>query len=128
MLGGALAAGLLGAPSLRTTAQGESGIAVFPSHGTVTAMPGTEIAFRGELVTEIGTVEVIGSVSGGHSGILSPHADGLGVSYLPDAPFLPGEAVTVRADVAAGRLGERGSDIPHRDSGPSEPDADPAGN
>jgi hypothetical protein len=98
-VGGAFAAGLLGAGSLRAAAQGESGIAVFPRHGTATAMPGTEISFRGESTASLGTVEVIGSASGGHSGILSAHSDGLGVSYLPDSPFLPGEAVTVRADV-----------------------------
>ncbi|HYH13320.1 MAG TPA: arylsulfotransferase family protein, partial [Thermomicrobiales bacterium] len=39
-----------------------------------------------------------GSISGGHSGILKDHADGDGVSYLPDAYFIPGELVTVQVE------------------------------
>ncbi len=72
-------------------------VAVYPAHGTWTASPETEISFRGITVDEIGPVHVNGSISGGHSGILAAHADGHGVSYLPDARFEPGELVTVRA-------------------------------
>lgn len=77
----------------------ETGLLVFPRHGTRTAAPGTEISFRGEIIDQLGTVEVVGSVSGGHSGIIVPHSDGFGASFLPDAPFQPDEWVTVRAGV-----------------------------
>jgi hypothetical protein len=73
--------------------------AVYPSHDTWTASPRTEISFRGVTEADLGTVVVTGSGSGGKSGLLKPHADGNGVSYVPDSDFNPGEVVTVRADV-----------------------------
>jgi len=76
----------------------EGTIRIYPAHGTWTASPHTEISFRGITRDELGSVLVTGSISGGHAGILSDHADGEGVSYLPDAHFIPGELVTVRAD------------------------------
>jgi hypothetical protein len=77
-----------------------SGVATFPAHDTWTASPETEISFRGVTAEELGPVQVVGSVTGGRTGILEPHGDGDGVSYLPDASFAPGEVVTVTADVA----------------------------
>src|SRR5680860_1577256 len=74
-------------------------IMVFPRHGTRTASHGTEITFRGVGEEALGVVEVVGSRSGGHSGLLMPHSDGEGVSFVPDAPFQPDEWVTVRAGV-----------------------------
>ena len=97
-----MAAGTVLLGASRTSAQDTPRLAVFPNHGTRTAMPGTEISFRGETIGEIGTIEVSGSASGGHTGVLSPHSDGFGASYIPDAPFLPGEWVTVRADALLG--------------------------
>lgn len=103
LLAGMAATSSLMLGASRTSAQDVAPrLAVFPSHGTRTAMPGTEIAFRGETIGDIGTVEVVGSASGGHTGVLSPHSDGLGASYIPDAPFLPGEWVTVRSDALLG--------------------------
>ncbi len=75
------------------------GLLVFPRHGTRTASPGTEISFRGEAIADIGTVTVIGSISGSHSGVLMPHSDGLGASFVPDSPFQPDEWVTIRAGI-----------------------------
>ncbi len=75
------------------------GLVVFPRFGTRTASPGTEISFRGVTGEQLGTVKVVGSLSGGHSGLLMPHSDGDGLSFVPDSPFLPGEWVTVRADL-----------------------------
>jgi hypothetical protein len=75
------------------------GLVVFPRFGTRSASPGTEISFRGTTVEALGVVNVVGSLSGGHSGLLMPHSDGEGASFVPDSPFLPGEWVTVRADL-----------------------------
>lgn len=82
------------------------GVTVFPRHGTRTASPYTEITFRGTTTERLGMVTVVGSSSGGHSGLLKPHADGNGVSFVPDARFEPGEAVTVRAETALRRTGD----------------------
>ena len=82
--------------------QAGNGIAVFPRHGTWTASPYTEISFRGVTEEQLGTITVLGSYSGGHSGILMPHSDGNGVSYVPDSRFEPGEEVTVRAEQELG--------------------------
>jgi len=74
-------------------------ITVFPSHGTRTASPGTEISFRGVTAGVLGTVAAIGSLSGAHAGVLRAHSDEQGVSFLPDSPFQAGEWVTVRAEM-----------------------------
>ena len=71
---------------------------IYPANGTWTASPHTEISFRGVTRDDLVAVNVTGAISGGHSGILSDHADGNGVSYLPDAHFVPGELVTVRVE------------------------------
>ena len=97
----------------RSAGAQQPGIVISPAHGTRTAPPGTEISFRGLPATLLGVVVVEGSASGGHSGLLEPHADGMGASFLPDAPFEPGETVTVRADIPLRRaaLGEHVFDI-----------------
>ena len=77
----------------------EPRLQVFPAPGTVTASPGTEISFRNVTPEALGAVQVEGEKSGGHSGVLRPHADGRGVSYVPDAPFEPDERVTVSAGI-----------------------------
>lgn len=88
-----------GARPASAQAVAPEGLVVFPRHGTRTASTGTEISFRGVAIDAVGFVEVVGSLSGGHSGLLMPHSDGAGVSFVPDAPFMPGERVTVRAGV-----------------------------
>jgi hypothetical protein len=82
-------------PPTRSSAR----VAVFPAPDTWTASPETEISFRGVVPEAIGTVRVVGSMTGGHTGYLVPHADGDGASFIPDAAFAPGEVVTVTADV-----------------------------
>lgn len=104
----------IGTPAARVTAQHatpespatsrsepdvESGIQVYPPHGTKTASPYTEISFRGTSRELLGPVRVEGSKSGGHSGVMKPHGDGRGVSFLPDAPFESAETVTVAAGI-----------------------------
>lgn len=75
-----------------------SGLSVFPIPNASTASPGTEVSFRGLSGNELGTIEITASESGGHTGRLLPHADGQGASFVPDAPFHPGEQVTVIAN------------------------------
>jgi hypothetical protein len=89
-----------------TLAPGE--VTVFPAHGTRTASPATEISFRGVSAVELGEVTVIGSQSGSHFGVLMPHAGDAGVSFVPDAPFWPGERVTVQTVIPL-RATPRGS-------------------
>ncbi|MGH2559713.1 MAG: arylsulfotransferase family protein [Thermomicrobiales bacterium] len=81
-------------------------IAVFPPPDTRTASPGTEITFRGIQADELGAVKVVGAQSGAHSGIMAPHSDGRGASYVPDAPFQPGESVTVWAGLPLGETAD----------------------
>ena len=87
------------AHSLAARRQAGATIATFPRHDSWTASPHTEISFRGVTPDELGMVSVVGGSSGGHSGLMMPHGDGNGVSFVPDARFEPGEVVTVRADV-----------------------------
>lgn len=89
----AVTAALLLGPS--GTALAAPGVAVFPSPGTHVALPGTQIAFRGVPAAGIGSITVVGSRSGTHSGRIQADSDGHGGSFLPDRPFVDGEQVTV---------------------------------
>jgi len=109
LLGVAGAAGmaaLAGRSVPGVSAQGRTGqpetVPIYPAPETWTASPHTEISFRGVTEEDLGGVVVVGDFSGGHSGVLKAHADGNGVSFIPDARFEPGEVVTVRADIPLG--------------------------
>ncbi len=102
LLGAALAGAVTLAHSTTSAAQPGSDIYIFPPQDTWTASPATEISFRGVTAEELGPVTVIASHSGGHSGVMRAHADGNGVSFVPDARFDPGEIVTVRAGIPLG--------------------------
>lgn len=67
----------------------------YPIPGTRTASPFTEISFRGPQPHPIGSLTVVGSQTGNRPGVLIPHNDGYGASFVPDASFRPGEQVTV---------------------------------
>ncbi|HWK26684.1 MAG TPA: arylsulfotransferase family protein [Solirubrobacter sp.] len=81
----------------------------YPSPGTTTANPRTQISFRGVAPRAIGAVRVTGSRSGTHSGTLKPHSDGRGASFVPARPFRAGERVRVssRAVTYAFSIGRR---------------------
>lgn len=83
----------------------EARILVYPPDGTVTASETTEISFRNVPPAILGMVRVTGSVSGGHSGVMRPHADGQGASFVTDARYEPGESVTVEAALPIGAGG-----------------------
>lgn len=74
----------------------DAGVLVYPADGTMTASPTTEISFRNVPAARLGVVEVSGSVSGGHAGVMAPHADGQGVSFLTDGRYEAGELVSVK--------------------------------
>jgi len=70
-------------------------VAVFPSPNTNSALPQTQITFRGIPAGQIGHVTVVGSSSGAHSGTIEADSDGQGGSFIPSTPFTAGETVTV---------------------------------
>jgi hypothetical protein len=90
-------------------------ISVYPAPGVSTAMPGTQISFRGAAPSQLGPITVSGSRSGRHTGTLKAHSDGNGASFVPDKQFKPGERVTVRTklDVVGARNGDFGITIGH---------------
>ncbi len=70
-------------------------VSVFPIPGSQVAPPGTQIVFRGISPFALSSVMVSGSQSGNHPGRIEGDSDGNGGSFLPAAPFRPGEIVTV---------------------------------
>jgi hypothetical protein len=71
-------------------------VSVYPSPGTPTAAPRTQISVRGAPAQRLRRLTVTGSRTGRHRGRLRAHRDGNGASFLPRRPFSPGERVTVR--------------------------------
>ncbi|MGN6871971.1 MAG: arylsulfotransferase family protein [Solirubrobacteraceae bacterium] len=70
-------------------------VSVYPSPNTSSALPQTQITFRGIPANQIGSVQVVGSSSGSHSGTIQADSDGQGGSFIPSQPFTAGETVTV---------------------------------
>ncbi len=70
-------------------------VSVYPIPNTASALPGTQITFRGIPASQIGSVQVVGSKTGAHSGRIEADSDGQGGSFIPSAPFAAGETVTV---------------------------------
>lgn len=95
------AAGPRCAPSTLDASAQIAGVTVSPMPGAADASPQTQISMLGVPVAALGDVAVRGSRSGAHSGKLEPYSQGDGASFVPSAPFDPGETVTVSADVAA---------------------------
>jgi hypothetical protein len=73
-----------------------------PAPGTGTADPNTQISFLGVPAAQIREVSVVGSSSGRHAGALRTYSQGDGASFVPAAPFKPGEQVSVHAVIGAG--------------------------
>ncbi len=86
--------GVLGAAPLVNPGLGADELAVYPSAGTQTASPTSQISFRGATQPLVATVT--GSSSGNHTGHFEDHSDGNGTSFIPDSPFKEGETVTVK--------------------------------
>lgn len=77
---------------------------VSPAPETDSANPHTQVSFLGPSAADIHHVSVTGMRSGAHSGRLRDYSQGDGASFVPDAPFDPGERVTVRALIGPGAL------------------------
>jgi hypothetical protein len=88
-------------------------ISAYPPPDTRTAMPGTQISFRGAPAAVLGPIGVSGSRSGKHPGTLIAHSDGQGASFVPVKPFRAGERVTVSTslDVNGAKDGDFGITI-----------------
>jgi hypothetical protein len=78
---------------------------VSPTPGTGTADPHTQISFLGVPAGEVHAVSVVGTRSGHHAGRLEAYSQGDGASFVPNAPFVPGEQVDVHAVIGAGSGG-----------------------
>jgi hypothetical protein len=76
-------------------AAAQTPVAVYPSPGTLYNTPQTQIAFRGVPASQLGSIHVVGSISGVHAGHVEADSDGDGGSFLPSQPFVAGETVTV---------------------------------
>src|SRR3954447_8053290 len=94
-------------------------ISVYPAPGVTTAMPESQISFRGAPPAQLGPIVVTGSRSGRHTGELAAHSDGNGGSFLPDKDFRPGERVIVRTqlDIVGAAHGAYGFTIGHPTTG-----------
>jgi hypothetical protein len=104
---------------LPSSAAAQPAVSVYPLAGTSYNLPGTQITFRGIAPNQIGSVRVVGSSTGVHSGHIAPDSDGQGGSFLPDRPFAAGETVTVSTslNIVGGRSGTFSFKVVH----PSRP-------
>ncbi len=93
--------------TLNNSALLDGAVTVSPMPGSRDAPAGTQISFLGVSARRIGSVVVVGSRSGYHSGRLEPYSQGDGASFVPARAFDEGERVTVRARLA-GPHGGRG--------------------
>jgi len=74
---------------------------VSPLPDTLDATPHTQISLLGVPGKQLKQVTVSGSATGVHPGRLAAFSQGDGASFLPAAPFQPGETVTVRGQLLA---------------------------
>jgi hypothetical protein len=72
-------------------------VTVSPAPGSMDASPYTQISLRGVPAAELTGVQVVGSRSGAHSGLLAAYSQGDGASFLLSKPLLEGESVRVNA-------------------------------
>ena len=99
--------------ALPVAAPAQSGpISAYPSPGTISAGPATQISLRGAPRSRVGTIRVTGSRSGRHTGRLRAHSDGKGASFVMGKRFRGGERVTVRTGLAV--RGARNGDFTFR--------------
>jgi Arylsulfotransferase (ASST) len=101
LAGALIVASLLGLAVVRPVggdpkaASPEPPVYVFPVPGARTAMPKTQIVFRG-VIPESSLIRVVGSRTGAHTGTVRADSDNVGGSFIPGVPFAPRETVTVQ--------------------------------
>jgi len=78
-------------------------LSVSPLPGTYAASPNTQISLVGVPTGELRAVRVSGSLTGRHPGSLRAYSQGDGASFIPRAPFEPGEIITVRGNLRKGK-------------------------
>ena len=78
---------------------------MLPFPGTPDASPQAEIGFPALSLSDVSSVAVDGSESGRHKGHLTSLPGGTGCVFVPDAPFAPGEKVTVDAVLTSMKAG-----------------------
>lgn len=83
-------------------------VGAFPTPGTISASPETQISIRGLPASQIGPITVVGSKSGPHTGRIEAHSDGQGGSFVLDKPLVGGE--TVRVDTNLPIAGTKSGD------------------
>ncbi len=81
-------------------------LAVNPLPGSYDALPGAQVSLLGAPASALSKVTVTGSASGSHGGSLRPYSQGDGASFVPTAPFVSGETVTVTGNVNSGGHGQ----------------------
>ena len=86
-----------------------AGVTVTPAPESMDASFHTQISLLGVPASGLAVTEVLGSVSGQHSGRLTAYSQGDGASFIPDLPFSQGESVTVRAIVPAAQARQHAS-------------------
>ncbi len=94
VLGAALSVGVPAA-----VAKSAPAVSVFPIPGDMVASPQTQIVFRGIPASQLGTIQVTGSRSGTHTGVIESDSDGDGGSFVPSTAFVAGEVVTVQTSL-----------------------------
>src|SRR5689334_2446520 len=93
-----LVAGLAAAQGPSRSRSAQPPVSVYPTAGTTTADPASQISFRGVRKRDLHGIEVVGTHSGSHTGHLHAHSDHHGASYVLSKPLAPAETVSVRAD------------------------------
>ena len=61
-------------------------VTISPLPGTPDVMPQTQISFLGAPAATLGSISVVGSISGRHRGRLRSYASAPGASFLPRRP------------------------------------------
>jgi hypothetical protein len=100
--GGAGSGAALASPSPAVRAAQSDPVTVSPLPGTPDATAQSQISFLGGPGTRVGSIHVVGSASGAHSGALRAYSTGTGESFIPSRGFTPGEHVTVSAQIVGG--------------------------
>jgi hypothetical protein len=91
----ALAVAALLAPGAAAAAPSGGKLTISPAPNTPDASPQTQISILGAPRGSIQSVQVTGSASGAHTGVLRSYSKNRGASFIPAQPLTQGESVAV---------------------------------